>query len=1284
MAITYTVDTKGQANAVSTTITSNTLTVAAGDYITVVAVYGDNADSTARTISNTGTAITWTLRGETTTASNCKVVLYDGVAGATPPTTVSVETTAGSGFSASKWLAVIAHTGAHATTPLPSGNIFTGAGGTDVSQAITPTSSGSALWFACGDWSATNTYAAAANCTLGTVYHESGYQTDVLIRPTTQPRTDANAFTIGETDTGGKIAWIAFEVQAASSSATLEQEGFAFGTDDGSESAHTLATQDANTTAQLGTKTLRVLVNATGDPASAAYTLRSQKNGAGGYVAVPTSATTTTAPVCEAGDCTESGNNTASTTWNVTYPAFVSGDLLVFHVASDADVTHNWPATGPNGETINTIYDSVGGTAQRASAFWFVGSATTATGSVAVTPSATEQWTGAVLKVLAGEFNASTPIQTNTGTANDTSADAAASTPSWTTDATAGGRAVVWFAIDAVQATAAPSGWTIIASEDRGATGGTLGVRTAATTASETIASADFTLATETDTSIGYVINGVVVTNQVYVSTSSNVTAGGEATTARLTAPSGKTTSNFTTGRRWDDENGTDSIDIASGNYTEVEWVLTTQGASNADYFDFRVYAGAAALDTYTLTPRWTITTVVTHPSTGALSAQSAVVSGAAARLALHGSTGALTSQAAATNGAATHSVAHTSVGALVAGAAAVVGSATHPHTSTGVLTAQGASVAGTAVRQHTSTGALVAGGATVAGTAAHTLLHTSTGALVTDGASVVGASATGQVSTGALVAGGSVVTGSAARLVLHATTGALSAQAAALAGTALHPHTSTGALATQAAMVAGAAVHPHTSTGALEAQAATIAGTSAHDGIGRAGDPAPLPHIGLLLAPTGAVSHDATGALAAQAATVVGSALHPHTSTGALVASAAAVAGSAQAPFLAQGAIAAAAATVAGSAARIALHTSIGVLAAQTAVVSGSALTQSVATGALAAQSASVSGAATHLTLHTSTGALSSGAATVSGDAASGKVASGALSAQQATASGVAARTRLHDSTGTLSAQSGTVTGTAAHHALHTSTGTLSADVATVAGAAASGKVASGALTAQAAVASGAAIRTHLHDATGAPSAGAAVVAGVATDAATFTSTGALLAGNATLTAAAVRAAPAHSATGSLSAQAAAVVGAATRFALHTSTGAAVSGSAQIAGSSSRFRVHTSEGAIAAGPASIAGDSAHTTELTATGALAAGSAAIAGVGAVISPRAFAVWDLVLENGLTAGVTLSTAHDKALEFWIEHGLQAGTPLVVTPTSTTAGAIELALENDGTQTTVQRV
>jgi len=82
-----------------------------------------------------------------------------------------------------------------------------------VSQAITPTSAGSMLCMIAGDWSAGNTFVARANCTLEQTYAPA-FATFTLIRPTTQPLPDTSAFTLGETDTAGTIAWVAFELQA--------------------------------------------------------------------------------------------------------------------------------------------------------------------------------------------------------------------------------------------------------------------------------------------------------------------------------------------------------------------------------------------------------------------------------------------------------------------------------------------------------------------------------------------------------------------------------------------------------------------------------------------------------------------------------------------------------------------------------------------------------------------------------------------------------------------------------------------------------------------------------------------------------------------------------------------------------------------------------------------------------------------------------------------------------------------------------------------------------------
>lgn len=92
------------------------------------------------------------------------------------------------------------------------------------------------------------------------------------------------------------------------------------------------------------------------------------------------------------------------------------------------------------------------------------------------------------------------------------------------------------------------------------------------------------------------------------VSASSNITSSGENTTAQLTAPSGKTTSNFTAGRMQDDENPADSIDIEDSEYTELEWCIqATDAAVDETTYQFRITRSGTVLDTYTVYPEWTI-----------------------------------------------------------------------------------------------------------------------------------------------------------------------------------------------------------------------------------------------------------------------------------------------------------------------------------------------------------------------------------------------------------------------------------------------------------------------------------------------------------------------------------------------------------------------------------------------------------------------------------------------------------------------------------------------------
>lgn len=94
----------------------------------------------------------------------------------------------------------------------------------------------------------------------------------------------------------------------------------------------------------------------------------------------------------------------------------------------------------------------------------------------------------------------------------------------------------------------------------------------------------------------------------VILSPSTHIGASGENTTAQLTAPSGKTTSDFTAGRIQDDENPADPVDIGDGGYTELEWCFKViDGITDGKAYEFRVTRAGVALNTYSVTPKLTV-----------------------------------------------------------------------------------------------------------------------------------------------------------------------------------------------------------------------------------------------------------------------------------------------------------------------------------------------------------------------------------------------------------------------------------------------------------------------------------------------------------------------------------------------------------------------------------------------------------------------------------------------------------------------------------------------------
>lgn len=442
---------------------------------------------------------------------------------------------------------------------------------------------------------------------------------------TSSGATGAKSFSFSPSTPGSDWATFHFAFKEAAA-VTLEQEGFRFGVDDGSESGHTWeAAQDTNISTAAGeSRLLRFIVNATGDPAAIAFKLKYQKNGSGGYATVPIGATGVgTTPVIEAGDTTSSGDNATTPTspWAVSRPTAATGDLLIMIIGWDDSVNNTGisVANGPNGEVWSQIGSVVSSasTEARMTAYYVVATGSWGAGSISVTPNANEQWTATVIKVLAGEFDASTPIGASNTRASAGTAETSALSPSLTAGASDGGGRLIWaVTTDTDPLVTLQSGNTSIANNDRGNEALGVAIRDTAVTNSESIAGgATWSLAGDSWCSITFVVRAPIVNNDYYITTSANIAAGGEDTTARLTAPSAKSTSDFVTGRRWDNENGTDTTNITTDDYSEFEYFLTVRsGLSASDYFDSRLYNGDTPLDTYTNTPRWTIASAAGQP----------------------------------------------------------------------------------------------------------------------------------------------------------------------------------------------------------------------------------------------------------------------------------------------------------------------------------------------------------------------------------------------------------------------------------------------------------------------------------------------------------------------------------------------------------------------------------------------------------------------------------------------------------------------------------------------
>lgn len=380
--------------------------------------------------------------------------------------------------------------------------------------------------------------------------------------------------------------------------AAIEQEGYRFRADNGSESsAGWLANQDTALTYEKEVNVrLRVLLDSPADPASTAYELQ-YKKGAGDWNKVLTAQPSPPTPAFR------SAGTSAQGTKNIT-PGAPAG-------AAEGDILICVIGRGTSGETVSMSGDwtSIVDTGHVA-IFWCRRGASNPSftithssgGNISASVAAFSgcKDTGSPFNVVGTPNTASNSTITHLGITT-TADDCLRLMMGGLGDNNLVGDIADWTeAFDASGSSGAPDSAHYMTYRDALDDTGTYG---------------NVTLSqgtTDNYTSVMVALEGNAGTNQeILMSASANITASGENTTAQLTPPSGKTTGDFSAGRIQDDENPTDAVDIGANDYTELEWCLiATTYAATDDVYTFRVIKdGGALLDTYTVTPQWTIGT---------------------------------------------------------------------------------------------------------------------------------------------------------------------------------------------------------------------------------------------------------------------------------------------------------------------------------------------------------------------------------------------------------------------------------------------------------------------------------------------------------------------------------------------------------------------------------------------------------------------------------------------------------------------------------------------------
>lgn len=219
--------------------------------------------------------------------------------------------------------------------------------------------------------------------------------------------------------------------------------------------------------------------------------------------------------IIEAGDTTQSGNNSTLTSHNISIPSYVEGDLIIINIGywQDNNQTNDstFPA-GPNGETI-TVIDTNYGPAQGnydvplIALGWFIGTGTYGGGTISQSFTIGSRHDSAVIKVLDGEFDPTTPISAQYGQDYSSANSTTPGFPGFTAaSADIDGKLMAFIAVDQDPISGTPTGYTDFIDHDQGRMSIVLSGRDSAVTSSESIDAENWTIGSDAYTGWAYIV----------------------------------------------------------------------------------------------------------------------------------------------------------------------------------------------------------------------------------------------------------------------------------------------------------------------------------------------------------------------------------------------------------------------------------------------------------------------------------------------------------------------------------------------------------------------------------------------------------------------------------------------------------------------------------------------------------------------------------------------------------------------------------------------------------